>query len=215
MTKQTFCKKLFILAEMFDVPMSGEKAEIYWERLKDYDDQQLEETFGRILDTCKFFPKIAEIKELIEGSPADKSLQAWQLALNAISKVGIYNSPQFEDKRITAAILDLDGWEKFCNTLTKDLPWKEKEFRERYNYHLKRPIPADTPDKLVGLIEANNRPLGYNDHRPDRDWWEKNYPGQPIPKVNCIPEPLQIGSEPPPYRQYQVTASFADGQWKK
>jgi len=156
MTKQTFCKKLFILAEMFDVPMSGEKAEIYWERLKDYDDQQLEKTFGRILDTCKFFPKIAEIKELIEGSPADKSLQAWHISLEAIRN----KSPQFEDKRIVAVISDMGGWQEFCRIAdTKGLYLKEKGFREKYQYYFRQPIPSN----ISINIADNSLRIGYAD----------------------------------------------------
>lgn len=157
MKKAELKKKLLTLAEAVGTEITENRADIYWEIFKDYPDEELTKALNLSLKTNKFFPKPAELIELIEGSPSDKSLQAWQAALNSVSKVGVYNSPKFEDKIITAIILDMGGWEAYCNMPTKENPWKEKEFRERYNFYLRHPIPQNTPEYLAGLSERANQ----------------------------------------------------------
>uniref|UniRef100_A0A6M3JP69 DUF6475 domain-containing protein n=1 Tax=viral metagenome TaxID=1070528 RepID=A0A6M3JP69_9ZZZZ len=197
MNKKEFTQRLLIISEAVGIDLKKERINIYWDIFKDYPDNELIRAFNLSLKTNKFFPKPAELIELIEGSPADKSLQAWNLV---IANINAYQSITFTDKRISATILDMsESWSDFCYSLTKDnMVWKEKEFRERYNHYSKRPIPADTPGHLVGITEANNRKLDYDKHQPNNIWWKKNYPGQPIPEIDCIPEPVQVGLEAQP-----------------
>jgi len=144
------------LAEILGVEIKKSRVDGYWEVFKDYPDKELIRAINLSLKTNKFFPKPAELIELIEGSPADKSLQAWHISLEAIRN----KSPQFEDKRIVAVISDMGGWQEFCRIAdTKGLYLKEKGFREKYQYYFRQPIPSN----ISINIADNSLRIGYAD----------------------------------------------------
>ncbi len=160
MKKAELIKKLLILAETLKTDINDRLAETYWMIFKNYPDDALNQAINYAMKTCIFFPKPVELIELIEGSPSDKSLAAWNLTLKAIRSIGGHNvPPQFEDNRIMAVIADMGDWEEFCRIdNAKDLYLKEKSFREKYQHYLKQSAPATAID-----ISSNQLRIGVYD----------------------------------------------------
>lgn len=165
MTKKDFMQNLFKLSAILDGNLTDPKAEIYWEILKEYADEEIKKAIISALKTCKFFPKPAEIIELIEGDKTDKSLLAWVKVKNAIERIGSYQSVIFDDPIIHVVIDILGGWQKICLTLIDDMKWVQKDFERLYQVYQNQPL-GEYPSRLIGIHEQTNREKGHVDFIP-------------------------------------------------
>ena len=157
LNKELFVNLITGLCEMYDKKPSEFIYDMYYDLLKDYDYPVVEKAVKKVMATYKYstLPKPADILEFIIGTPADKSLVAWIQARGAIASVGYYYSVEFSDPIISCIINELGGWMEFCSSLTEDMPFIEKRFRELYNVFEKREVK--TPIALVGFYELDNR----------------------------------------------------------
>lgn len=158
-SKKEFIQKLYTLSEILGDKITSERAEIYWDIFKDYSKEQLDKALNIIIKTSKFFPKPAEIIELIEGSLESKSTVAWEQVRKAIFEHGAYQSIIFADKVIHKVIDLMGGWQKICSTLEDDMKWVEKDFTRFYRAYQNQPL-KDYPQVLIGIQEEHNRNLG-------------------------------------------------------
>jgi hypothetical protein len=115
---------------------SDDVIEIYYRTLKEYSIEDLSKAFTKHLknpNTGNFLPTPSEIIKIIEGDSKNKSMIAWDKAINAIDSS---YDVVFDDPIIHAVIRDMGGWVKFCfsiNDFNKDKI--EIGFRDRYkNY---------------------------------------------------------------------------------
>lgn len=83
---------------------------------------------------------------------------AWPIVRGAISTHGMYQTMLFDDRLVNAALRMMGGWEAFCDTLTKDMVWREKEFVEKYCLVAKSGIGDGSP--LPGIIHRINSSNG-------------------------------------------------------
>jgi hypothetical protein len=103
--------QLTILAEAFGEPLTQERAEIYVGGLLDITRERLQVAFRRSLLELKWFPKLAEIRELT-GSSADQERKveaqaAWEYANEYLRKWGVARLPiRSEGKWIVAPPLE-------------------------------------------------------------------------------------------------------------
>lgn len=103
--------QLTILAEAFGEPLTQERAEIYVSGLIDIPQGRLKAAFRRALHELKWFPKLAELREL-SGSSAEKEEKveaqaAWQQANEYLRKWGVEKLPiRSEGKWITPPPLE-------------------------------------------------------------------------------------------------------------
>lgn len=165
MTEETFCRKIFILAEVLQTEISEQLVETYWTILKDYSNNELERMFDTVIRTCKFFPKPSELIEIIEGSQSDKSLGAWVKVVRAIEQVGYYSSPKFDDQLIHFVIEQLGGWMNLCTKTIDELKWTQKEFERLYSYYKTNTDAVGyISDHLIGFHESENAKKGYDDY---------------------------------------------------
>lgn len=159
MKRSEFSKSIMVLGEIFDVNVSKHKMDIYFEILKSYTDEQIEKAFEIIVRTCKFFPKPAEIIELIEGKENEKLLLMWEKIKNAIRDHGAYESIAFEDRIINQIIESLGGWVFLCSTPNEEMKWRQKEF-ERLYYVFRNQNVKEMPVYVMGITEQCNRQIG-------------------------------------------------------
>lgn len=137
-----FAELIGALAETFDESLSVLRLEIYFEALGDLELGTVERAVIEAARTLKFFPKPAELRALIEGSPEDRAELAWMEVLQQVRFVGYYGTPTFTDPAITRAIRDLfGGWPALCERLPGDGPellgWA-KQFKTVYGVYQKR-----------------------------------------------------------------------------
>lgn len=103
--------QLTILAEAFGEPLTQERAEIYVSSLVDITQERLQTAFHRALRELKWFPKLAELREL-SGWSADEEKKveaqaAWEHANEYLRKWGVEKLPiRSGGKWITAPPLE-------------------------------------------------------------------------------------------------------------
>ena len=80
----------------------------------------------------QFAPKPADIIRHIAGTASDAAAVAWDSLVNAIRRHGHTSSVVFSDPVIHAVVSDMGGWRTACGWLEDDLPFRARDFAERY-----------------------------------------------------------------------------------
>jgi len=111
-------------------------------------------------DHGHFAPKPADIVRQLKGTAADRSLVAWGKVMDAIRRVGAYQSVAFDDGAIHAAIEDMGGWSAVCRGQVDELPFLQKRFTDLHRAYSARP-DAKWPARLLGEHDLANAKLGH------------------------------------------------------
>lgn len=137
---------------------------------------------------CQFMPSVHELRKLAGAADTridvkDRPLLAWQAVRGAISKVGAYDSPAFDDAAVNATIRELGGWLLLCDTPIDEMHWLEKRFCATYSALCSVKLPSDQTERLAGLTEIGNGREGYA--------------SEPIPvaHIRCLTSP-NVADEP-------------------
>lgn len=159
-----------MLGEAFDREISKNLSNLYWIALNQFTDEQCESAFKQASVSCKFFPKPAELIELINGPKGnidDIAMVQANAVINAMKNVGAYKSVVFDDP-ITMAVIQqgYGGWQKMCADSNEDQnKWFRMEFAKIYKAYSSQNVTLS--GKLIGIHETENLELGYNDHIPE------------------------------------------------
>jgi len=153
MKKETI-RDCFHLLEAEYGKQTNQKKELWGEMFKKYSDKQLIKAVGDFLRRGKFFPRVSDIIESIEGTSADEAELAWICLLNKIEREDYYKSVSFPDyPAIGAVVKAMGGWIEICDMKIDEEKWVKKEFIKMYPIMKKR---GDYPDKLIGQFELDN-----------------------------------------------------------
>lgn len=149
MTRAEFSTGFETLAVYFDfcdgnAERLKKQAQIYFECLKHLEPSEWEFAVNAVLRERVYgsMPKIAEILNHIEGSSEERAINAFNLALEVMNKVGDYPSVRFSDHALMYALEAMGGWCAFGAMPTDASPMataKRKEFISIYtaNRHRK------------------------------------------------------------------------------
>lgn len=144
--------------------LSASVLEIYWEGLRQYDLLAIRGALGRHAknpDTGAFLPKIADVEKMLGGTTLDSGLVAWSKVAKAIESVGSYYTVVFDDALIHRVLEEMGGWVELCRVTTKELPFKQNEFVNRYRgYRMRSEVPT-YPARLIGIFDGENSAAGY------------------------------------------------------
>jgi hypothetical protein len=151
-----------LLAEVADLhgkTLSEGQLQIYAIALQPYDAAAVNHALQRAIVELKWFPKPAELVEIIEGSREDRAESAWDAAWDAYLKAGYYESVLFQDGAIARAILTVfGGWVQFSAASReldqKSLQFKRLEFIAAYRRETRR---GKEPMRLPGHYEIENQ----------------------------------------------------------
>lgn len=197
-----FGRALRAVAEAIGAPITTERTMLYFERLKRFEIDQVENALGRGQDRWKFFPAIPEVIEAIEGSPDDRTLAAWTRVETALREVGTYQSVTFDDPILHATVMQMGGWFaawEWERLDERDYGFKRLEFTRLYRMFLG--MGAQTaPRYLLGQAEVTNRET--------RNQWLRGLPNPALEIPEHVDEILRIdaggrsvGALPPASRQ--------------
>lgn len=119
MTKDQTAKVLSMLKAVWSgEEISHDKVEVYHWVLGEFDFEQIMAAARIHVSRGKFFPKPAELLEIIaeQSVPAVSSGQAWELVLKQVGKNGRdgFGSVAFEHQAITDAVKAV-GWRRLCD----------------------------------------------------------------------------------------------------
>jgi hypothetical protein len=141
---------------------------VWWQACENFELEQVRKAFtSHAMDPERgqFAPKPADVVRQLQGTFTDRSLIAWGKVLDAVRRVGAYQSVTFDDPAIHAAIVDLGGWPKVCRSEMEELAFIERRFCAMHKaYSLRPDIPY--PSKLIGQHEADNQGAGYEAPKP-------------------------------------------------
>lgn len=113
-------------------------------------------------DAGAFMPKPADIIRHIEGDSESAGLSAWHKVLQALARVGSWDSVVFDDPAIHACINEMGGWMELGRRVTeKEEPFFRQQFVKLYR--AKRHDPGPYPAKLIGQAEAQNKRDGFEE----------------------------------------------------
>lgn len=157
-----FAKLMLICAEKYNRPFGPAFIKLYWHSLQAFslpDVKRAFETHFNNPDNGHFLPHQSDILRILQGDSETQSLLAWSKVMDAIKKLGAYQSIVFDDLLIHAVLYDMGGWIYLCRFTAKALTFSRYEFQKRYcGYLLRR--PEHYPNHLIGLIEHQNQQYG-------------------------------------------------------
>lgn len=151
------------LAELHNFKLSELKVELYFKILQRFHPQDVVRAIELAIETTKFFPKPAELVELIMGTATDRAAIAWNIFLGVIRRLSPSDSVVFEDTRFSAIVDFFGGWDEVHKWKTEDLTWRRQEFIKLYA-SFRQPPPGH---RHVGTIEHQNRVRGFLDYLPE------------------------------------------------
>ena len=159
-------KSVTILAEAFRQRVTDMTFKTYELGLGDLDTRDIKHAVVLAIQDCQFMPSVYELRQLCGASGGainrkDRPLAAWQAVRAAISKVGGYLSPDFDDPAINAVVRALGGWPSVCDTPTDEMQWLERRFCSTYTALAGSKLPDEQTKRLPGLCEIDNSRNGY------------------------------------------------------
>jgi len=129
---EAFTEMMFALGETFGVEISEFKLKIYKEALGDFSDEQIHKAMVMAIKGLRFFPKPAELIELMEGNPEERAIEAWGLVLEVIKRHGANRSIVFEDPKISHVIEAMGGWPELCRMRVEETGMRCSQFMKMY-----------------------------------------------------------------------------------
>jgi hypothetical protein len=177
--------QLTILAEGFGEPLTQERAEIYVSGLIDIPQDRLKAAFKRALYELKFFPRLAELRDL-SGSSAEEEKKveaqaAWQQANDYLRKWGVdklpvrsagkWITPPPLDPRLEYAVRQIGGLWRMNQVTDETYHFIFRDFCEAYMLapvaELMAPqlLEQFSVRQLAGRIEEF--PLGFSKKDPE------------------------------------------------
>lgn len=165
--KAEFGEMLTRTAEMYGGKMQSTLLDLWWNVLADYDLAAVREGLTKHMrspDSGQFMPKPADVIRHIGGTTQDAALQAWAKVFRAIRLVGGWMDVIFDDPVIHQVIADMGGWVALCGHKEDEMPFRAKEFENRYRGYARRPVQA--VPRLTGRATQHNEANGYESDAP-------------------------------------------------
>lgn len=125
----------------------------------------IERAAQRAVETCKFMPVPAELRELAGGlTPKQRAVLAWGAFKAAIASHGYYASVDFDDQVVNATVRNLGGWMPVIEQMEAEGDkWIRKDFERVYEAFAATGIGPDLARPLLGFFEQSNIEHGYHD----------------------------------------------------
>lgn len=167
MTDADFARFAVVLtghSEIYKHALSEFTIETYWDDLREYDIDAVEDAFRRHRRRTDgkgaFMPKASELIVMLKGSSVDQAGQAWSKVDRAVRTVGSYDDVVFDDALIHRVIEDMGGWAWLGAQTDKEWPFIEKNFVTRYHGYRMRSEQPPHVAILTGIGNSANAASG-------------------------------------------------------
>jgi hypothetical protein len=141
--QEAFKQNLAGLAEVFGREITPSLGQIYWTTLKEFSDEQVSNAITQAVATLKFFPKPAELREIITGTSDEAAHEAWGEALRCLERG---KAPPEYLHEITR---QLGGWGNLKRKTYRDLDFIKRDFIELYATKTERGVIEHKPAKVI------------------------------------------------------------------
>jgi len=155
------------ISRMNNREMSAEIFKIWLAALNSHPFEEIKNAFNRYIQTESGMPAPADILNILRGSEEDLALAALIKVESAMSRYGSYATVVFDDPIIHAVIPELGGWVRTCRLSENEFTWWKKDFRERYQHHLRYGTLTNLPPKLLGIYDEKNLLFGEKPQKPE------------------------------------------------
>ncbi len=160
MKREEFGIVFAVMAEYFGATPSEGLTQVYYELLKDLSIQDFKRACQTVMQSRVYngLPKVAEIRETIEGRIEDKVALAFQSLVETMKRQGAWETIIFQDGAIANAIQGMGGWEAVNEIRIDDWRFRKKEFEQLYLAHFRR--GNTQPKKVFGAFDRINEANG-------------------------------------------------------
>ncbi len=165
--ERVFITTMTALSELFDKNLSDLALKTYYQTLSAVmDTEQFKKAIAIWIAKGKFFPKPAELIEIINQTEGSKVEKAWFEVMKEIEKKGIYGSPKFEDPIVYAVVEAMGGWEALCNMPVEKQSFYMREFENLYNAYKDQPavvsnaLPANREKERKAIANIIRKAIG-------------------------------------------------------
>lgn len=155
-------------ADLLNEAFSETRIQTYLEALEGLDPEAVCRAFKQVRQTATFFPRPAEIRNIVLGDPADRAVLGWSRLLTAVRHHGPYASVDFQDPVLHTCIEAMGGWPTVASIESdpKTLGYRQHEFIQHYRAYQHR-LPGRPRLHLPGILEIANTDRGMWDHALD------------------------------------------------
>lgn len=157
--RPAFAELMLGIGEAYGEAVSDARMEIYFAALADLSLDRLRQSATVHVRASKFFPRVSELRDALEGSPEDRAEMAWNAALQMVRHVGYWQEPTWTDPVMERAAIELFGsWKSLCERLPADGPgltMAAKQFKAAYIAYSRRALRK--PPALPSKDEASRR----------------------------------------------------------
>jgi hypothetical protein len=161
-----FLRVLNSCAAMYRADMSPDVVELWWNVLAEYDFTAIRQALTKHIrnpDSGQFMPKPADVIKFMSGTTQDAALMAWAKVHSAIRRHGSWSDAVFDDPIVHAVIQDMGGWIRLCEMLETDVPFRGKEFENRYRAYARQQERVQCVPVLIGRSTLANQANGYEE----------------------------------------------------
>ena len=168
--KSRFVSVLTGIADYYEKTLPASVLGLYWEGLRAYDLAAIEKAMWEHTqspdESGRWMPKIADIKQKLEGRTQDQASVAWAKVDSAVRKVGTYRDVVFDDALIHRVISEMGGWIQIGSKGNDEWSFVAKEFETRYRGYRMRGESPEFPPVLIGLANSQNAVNGHKGQEP-------------------------------------------------
>ena len=138
MNKEKFLKIMTYMGIAYNKEFTKEQLEVWYSFLKEYNDNELNNAIKNLINTEKYLPSIAQVKQEIAKTKLSDIPDAedeWQEVLKSVSRYGSYRQEEALNslKPYTAKIVGYIGYQRICMADSEEQIWNKKEFISEYN----------------------------------------------------------------------------------
>ncbi len=154
---------LGMLAEAFGRQASVPMIEAYRIGLAGLLPQQIKTAAAAALQSCKFMPSPAELRELSGVlRTSDRAEKAWLAFIEAVAKYGPYHTISFDDVAINAVVRSLGGWQAVCEVDGKEFEsFLRARFLKSYEALARSGVGVEQAAPLQGFFDQENLKRGF------------------------------------------------------
>jgi hypothetical protein len=156
-----------VLAEAFGRKLTKTTIEAYAIGLRGLSDQQIKKASEAAIQSCKFMPSPAELRELAGvARVSDRAELAWLALESAMGRLGAYKSVDFDDRVTNAVIRSLGGWQALFEVESKDWEFYRGKFLKSYEALSRAGVGDQQSAPLLGLFDQENMKNGFGAKPP-------------------------------------------------
>ena len=138
MNKAEFIKTLTGAGKLYGKELDEEVIKMWLSFFKENTIDEFKQAMNEHIKTSKYFPTIADIKELIaskEVATIPKAEDEWNKVIELVHKYGSYQMDKAleEMNDYTRYIVNYIGYIRICNADSDEQTWNKKSFISEYN----------------------------------------------------------------------------------